>query len=82
MSGPAPVVVALVDVSGGEEFLELVRSSLEAALEALPPVTRFALITFSNRVGGCLGQGLASGRKKQGEKFRQALSPGTQFAFI
>jgi hypothetical protein len=50
VSGPAPVVVALVDTAAGEEFLELVRSSLEAALEALPPVTRFALITMSNRV--------------------------------
>ncbi|GIL48469.1 hypothetical protein Vafri_4983 [Volvox africanus] len=51
VSGPAPVVVALVDTAAGEEFLELVRSSLEAALEALPPVTRFALITMSNRLG-------------------------------
>ena len=31
-----------------------VRSSLEAALEALPPVTRFALITMSNRVRGAV----------------------------
>ncbi|KAG2486738.1 hypothetical protein HYH03_014664 [Edaphochlamys debaryana] len=51
VSGPGPVVVALVDTASGEEFLELVRSSLEAALEALPPVTRFALITFSHRLG-------------------------------
>ncbi|GFR45227.1 hypothetical protein Agub_g6624 [Astrephomene gubernaculifera] len=51
VSGPAPTVLALVDTSAGEEFLELVRSSLEAALEALPPVTRFGLITMSHRIG-------------------------------
>ncbi|KXZ54187.1 hypothetical protein GPECTOR_5g282 [Gonium pectorale] len=51
VSGPAPVVVALVDTAAGEDFLELVRSSLAAALEALPPVTRFALVSMSDRVG-------------------------------
>ncbi|GFH27007.1 uncharacterized protein HaLaN_25258, partial [Haematococcus lacustris] len=49
--GPCPVYLALVDISGDEEFLEVVRSGLLAALEVLPPYTQFGLITFSNKVG-------------------------------
>ncbi|KAJ9517351.1 hypothetical protein QJQ45_016723 [Haematococcus lacustris] len=49
--GPCPVYLALVDVSGDEDFLEVVRSGLLAALEVLPPYTQFGLITFSNKVG-------------------------------
>ncbi|KAG1661578.1 hypothetical protein FOA52_009578 [Chlamydomonas sp. UWO 241] len=54
-SGPAPVYVALVDLGagapgGGPEFVELVRSALEAALEALPPAALFGLITFSDKL--------------------------------
>ena len=45
-----PVCVALVDVTGTEEHLELVRCSLLAALEALPPCTAFGLATFSDKV--------------------------------
>ena len=42
--------VAMVDLTCNEEFLELVKTSLLAALEALPGVARFGLITFSNKV--------------------------------
>lgn len=47
--------IALVDVGAGggpdaEDFLELVKSALHAALEALPPAARFGLISFSNKV--------------------------------
>lgn len=45
-----PVYLALVDVCCGEETLELTRSALQAALEALPPAARFGLITYSHRV--------------------------------
>jgi hypothetical protein len=45
-----PVYLALVDVCCGEEALELMRSALQAALEALPPAARFGLITYSSRV--------------------------------
>eukprot|EP00195_Chlamydomonas_chlamydogama_P017072 CAMPEP_0202896248 /NCGR_PEP_ID=MMETSP1392-20130828/5266_1 /ASSEMBLY_ACC=CAM_ASM_000868 /TAXON_ID=225041 /ORGANISM="Chlamydomonas chlamydogama, Strain SAG 11-48b" /LENGTH=777 /DNA_ID=CAMNT_0049581523 /DNA_START=303 /DNA_END=2636 /DNA_ORIENTATION=+ len=49
--GPAPVYIALVDTAGEEDFIELVRSALLAALEALPPGALFGLITFSNKLG-------------------------------
>jgi hypothetical protein len=42
--------VALVDVCGGEEYVELIRSALQAALEAMPAGALFGLITFSTRV--------------------------------
>ena len=45
-----PLCVALVDTTGTEEYLELVRCSLLAALEALPPCTEFGLATFSDKV--------------------------------
>ena len=45
-----PMYVALVDVCGGEDYLELVRSALQAALEAMPAGALFGLITFSSRV--------------------------------
>ena len=45
-----PMYVALVDVCGGEEYLELIRSALQAALEAMPAGALFGLITFSTRV--------------------------------
>ncbi|CAI5496509.1 unnamed protein product [Closterium sp. Naga37s-1] len=41
----------MVDVSGSEEFLELVKSSLLAALEALSPAALFGLVTFGSKVG-------------------------------
>ncbi len=50
MSGPAPVLIALVDLTGSDEWLELVKSALLAALEAVSPYTLFGLITFSTRV--------------------------------
>ena len=50
-----PVYLALVDLCCDEEFLELVRSALLAALEALPPSAVFGLVTFSDKVGVCMG---------------------------
>ncbi|KAL3530385.1 hypothetical protein ACH5RR_009707 [Cinchona calisaya] len=46
-----PVYVAAVDLSSSEEFLELVKSALLAALEALGPGSLFGLATFSHKVG-------------------------------
>ena len=46
----APCTIALVDVDADEHFLELVKSALLAALEALPPSSKFGLITFSHKV--------------------------------
>nr|XP_024383708.1 protein transport protein Sec24B-like isoform X2 [Physcomitrium patens] len=46
-----PVFVAAVDLSASEEFLELVKSSLLAALEALNAGALFGLITFSHKIG-------------------------------
>jgi len=46
----APVTVALVDASGSEEWLELMRSALAAALEALPGTVLFGLVTFGTQV--------------------------------
>jgi len=51
--GPAPVFVALVDLSrrADQDFVELVRCGLLASLEALPPYALFGLITFGDKVG-------------------------------
>ncbi|WOL02294.1 protein transport protein sec24-like [Canna indica] len=46
-----PVYVAAVDLSSSEEFLELVKSALLAALEALAPGSLFGLMTFSHKIG-------------------------------
>lgn len=45
-----PMYVALVDVCGGDDYLELVKSALQAALEAIPSGSLFGLITFSDKV--------------------------------
>lgn len=45
-----PVYVALVDGTGSEDFTELVRSALLAALEAMPPGALFGLASFSSQV--------------------------------
>ncbi|KAL6051129.1 Protein transport protein Sec24B [Balamuthia mandrillaris] len=47
---PQAVFIALVDVSGTPESLELVKSGLLGALKALPPSCLFGLVTFSGRV--------------------------------
>lgn len=44
-----PVCVALIDTTGTEGYMELVRCSVLAALEALPPCTEFGLATFSDK---------------------------------
>eukprot|EP00884_Botryococcus_braunii_P002587 jgi/Botrbrau1/12329/Bobra.4_3s0002.2 len=46
----SPIFVALVDRSGGPDYLELVRTALLAALEAVPPSSLFALLTFADTV--------------------------------
>ncbi|XP_059627638.1 protein transport protein SEC23 D [Cornus florida] len=46
-----PVYVAAVDLSSSEEFLELTKSALLAALEALGPGSLFGLATFSHKMG-------------------------------
>ncbi|KAL6652852.1 hypothetical protein ACP70R_011777 [Stipagrostis hirtigluma subsp. patula] len=46
-----PVYVAAIDLSSSEEFVELVKSALLAALEALSPGSLFGLLTFSNKIG-------------------------------
>ncbi|ONK71291.1 uncharacterized protein A4U43_C04F6960 [Asparagus officinalis] len=46
-----PVYVAAVDLSSSEEFLELIKSSLLAALEALGPGSLFGLVAFSHKIG-------------------------------
>ena len=47
----APVVLALVDVAGCDDFVEVVKSALLALVESLPPGAQFGLITFSDRIG-------------------------------
>ena len=44
-----PVCVALIDTTGTEGYMELVRCSVLAALEALPPCTEIGLATFSDK---------------------------------
>lgn len=46
-----PVYVAAIDLSSSEEFLELTKSALLAALEALGPGALFGIATFSHKVG-------------------------------
>ncbi|KAK4441295.1 protein transport protein Sec24A [Sesamum alatum] len=46
-----PVYVAAVDLSSSEEFLELTKSALLAALEAIGPGSLFGLATFSHKIG-------------------------------
>ncbi|XP_045787287.1 protein transport protein SEC24 isoform X2 [Trifolium pratense] len=46
-----PVYVAAVDLSSSEEFLELTKSALLAAMEALAPGSLFGLATFSHKLG-------------------------------
>ncbi|XP_028773087.1 protein transport protein sec24 isoform X1 [Neltuma alba] len=46
-----PVYVAAVDLSASEEFLDLIKSALLAALEALAPGSLFGLATFSHKLG-------------------------------
>ena len=46
-----PAFVAVVDVSGSEDFVEVARTGILALLEALPPSALFGLVTFSSTVG-------------------------------
>ncbi|CAD6263828.1 unnamed protein product [Miscanthus lutarioriparius] len=50
-AAPMPVYVAAIDLSSSEEFLELIKSALQAALEALSPGSLFGLLTFSSKIG-------------------------------
>lgn len=49
--GTAPVYVALVDLAAADDVLELVRSAILAAVEAVGPDALFGIVTFSDRVG-------------------------------
>ncbi|XP_010542560.1 PREDICTED: protein transport protein SEC24-like isoform X2 [Tarenaya hassleriana] len=51
MTQARPVYVAAIDLSSSEEFLELTKSALLAALEALSPGALFGLATFSHKIG-------------------------------
>mmetsp|Transcript_27301 Transcript_27301/g.44464 ORF Transcript_27301/g.44464 Transcript_27301/m.44464 type:complete len:727 (-) Transcript_27301:204-2384(-) len=51
LANQGPIFVAVVDLTGSEEFLELVKSGLLAALEGVPPYAKFCLVTFSDRIG-------------------------------
>lgn len=46
-----PVYVAAIDLSSSEEFLELIKSAILAALEALGPGSLLGLVTFSHKIG-------------------------------
>ncbi|XP_071697944.1 protein transport protein SEC23 D-like isoform X2 [Rutidosis leptorrhynchoides] len=46
-----PVYVAAIDLSSSEEFIELTKSALLAALEALAPGSLFGFATFSHKLG-------------------------------
>ena len=64
----APTYLALVDVASGAEFLDLVRTALAAALEALPPAARVGLLTFGGEVrregyGWCWGSECVVGER-------------------
>ena len=49
--GTAPVYVALIDTTAPEETLELVRSAVLAAIEAVGPDALFGIVTFADRIG-------------------------------
>ena len=49
-----PTVIALVDSTGTPEWLDLITDALSAALEALPPSTRFGLVLFGSQVNANL----------------------------
>ena len=49
--GMAPVYVALIDTTAPEETLELVRSAVLAAIEAVGPDALFGIVTFADRIG-------------------------------
>ena len=46
-----PAFVAVVDVSGSEELVEVARAGILALIEALPPSALFGLVTVASTVG-------------------------------
>ena len=70
----APVTLALVDAGGGEEWLELVRGALAAALEALPPGALFGLVTFGTHVRARAHTGPVSERAVWGDRGQDACA--------
>jgi hypothetical protein len=46
-----PAYVAVVDVSGSEDLVEVARAGILALVEALPPSALFGLVTVSSTVG-------------------------------
>ena len=77
LQGAGPVVLVLLDTSAaaGEDFQELLRSSLAAALEALSPGTMMGLIGFSDRISMVDMQG------KRGEGLRGVAEASALAAF-
>lgn len=62
----SPVTLALVDVAGPGDFLELVQGGLTVAMEALPPGSLFGLIGISDCISlvdmsGQWGHGILPG---------------------
>jgi hypothetical protein len=45
-----PIFIAMIDISTGPDFLELVKLAVTAAVEALPPNTLVGIITLSDCV--------------------------------
>ena len=54
-----PIYIALIDLTCSLDFLELVKSGLLAALEAVPPASLFGLVTFSHKVK-CVNAAISS----------------------
>ena len=54
-----PIYIALIDLTCSLDFLELVKSGLLAALEAIPPASLFGLVTFSHKVN-CMNMAISS----------------------
>jgi len=46
-----PVFIAVVDVTGSYDSLEAIKSGLQSTLHALPPMSLFGMVTFSDRIG-------------------------------
>ena len=54
-----PIYIALIDLTCSLDFLELVKSGLLAALEAVSPASLFGLVTFSHKVN-CMNMAISS----------------------
>lgn len=64
-----------MDVAGREDFLDLVRSALLAALEALPATVLFGLISFANKISLHDVQGAGSSKRMLETPLMDSLVP-------